>query len=61
MAVGWDAKSWGYHSEGELFVDARCDNVPLEGYKEGDTVGSAVRFKEKQAFFTKGENYLVTG
>lgn len=57
MAVGWDAKAWGFHGDdGGLY--AGSSTGVLETYEEGDTVGCGVNFNTEEIFFTHGEKLL---
>ena len=52
MAVGWEPKAWGFHSDRDLFEEGNWRSIS-KGYGVGDTVGCGVDFKNKAAFFTK--------
>jgi hypothetical protein len=52
MAVGWDAKAWGYHGDdGGIFAEGFIQETAK--YKEGNTVGCGVNFEKEAIFFTK--------
>lgn len=52
MAVGWDAKAWGYHGDdGGIFAGVLTEET--EEYEEGHTVGCGVNFEKGEIFFTK--------
>jgi hypothetical protein len=56
--LGWDAGSWGFHSDdGCFFEDGKesSEGYPYsKPYAAGEVIGCGVNFAEKSAFYTRG-------